>query len=84
MKRNTIRTSLDIPRTLHRQIHEAASRKGCSARQLMLSAIEQAIAPPQRRKVRLNLDKPLVPSTGKPISLTEEEIYELAFPFGNP
>lgn len=84
MKQNTIRTSLDLPRTLHRKLHEAASRKGCSARQLMLRAIEQAIVPTQRRKGRLNLDKPLVPSTGKPISLTEEEIYELAFPFGNP
>jgi len=70
MKPNTIRTSLDLPRTLHRQLHEAASRKGCSARQLMLQAIEQAIAPAQRKKGRLNLDKPLIPSTGKPIAIS--------------
>ena len=84
MKRNTIRISLDLPRNLHRQLHETAARKGCSARQLMLNAIEQAIAPAQGKRGRLSLDKPLVPSTGKSISLTEGEIYELAFPFGNP
>jgi len=84
MKANTVRTSLDLPKTLHRRLHEAAARQGCSARQLMLNAIEQAITGPSKKRGRLNLKKPLVPSTGKPISLTEEKLYELAFPFGNP
>ena len=69
---------------MHRQLHEAAARKDCSARQLMLHAIEQAIAAPSRKRGRVNLDKPLVPGTRKPISLSEEELYKLAFPFGNP
>jgi len=80
MKPGTIRTSVDIPRPLHQKLHEAAARKGCSARQLILTAIEQTIEPPRRKKGRLNLEHGLVPRTGKPISITNEEIYELGFP----
>jgi hypothetical protein len=38
---NTIRTSLDIPRDLHRRINEAARHRGCSAHALILSLIER-------------------------------------------
>jgi len=76
---DSIRTSIDVPRDLHRRLHEAAARKGCSARQLILRSIEQAIeeATPKRPRRRLNLDKPIVPSTGKPFDLTNEQIYDL-------
>jgi hypothetical protein len=76
----TIRTSLDLPRTLHRKLHEAAARKGCSARQLMLAAIERAIEeplakPPKRLDLR---NHPLIPRAGrKTIDLTNEQIYDL-------
>jgi len=43
MKSNTVRTSLDIPAPLHRQLHEAAARRGCSARQLILRSIERLV-----------------------------------------
>jgi metal-responsive CopG/Arc/MetJ family transcriptional regulator len=79
MKPSTIRISVYLPRTLHRKLHEEAARKGCSARQLVLSAIEQAIQPPRRGRRRLNLDKPLV-RLKKPISITNEQIYELGIP----
>jgi hypothetical protein len=46
---------------------------------LILSAIEQAIQPPRRGRRRLNLDKPLV-RLKKPISITNEQIYELGIP----
>ena len=60
----TIRTSLDIPLALHDRLHEAARRRGCSARQLILSYLERLAAeelprPPQR--VRL----PLVAASGR-------------------
>ena len=29
----SIRTSIDLPRDFHRRVHEAAARKGCSARE---------------------------------------------------
>lgn len=38
-----VRTSIDPPRDLHRRLHEAAARKGCSARQLILASIKQAV-----------------------------------------
>jgi hypothetical protein len=76
---NTIRTSLDLPRALHRRLHEAAARRGCSARQLMLAAIERAVeAAPGKTGKRLDLrNHPLVPRTGKPIDLTNERVYDL-------
>ena len=79
MKPESIRTSIDIPRDLHRRLHEAAARKGCSARQLILHSIEQAVeeVKPRRPPRRLNLDKPIVPSRGKPFDLTNEQIYDL-------
>jgi hypothetical protein len=83
MGKQTVRTSLDIPVALHRRLHEVAARSGCSARQLILRSIELAVkeAEPQRPQRRLNPDPPIVPSTGKPFDLTNEQIYDLvAFP----
>jgi len=76
---DSIRTSLDLPRDLHRRLHEVAARKGCSARQLILRSIERAVeeSTPKRPRRHLRLDPPIVPSTGKPIDLTNEQIYDL-------
>ena len=63
-----------------------SSRRCCVHRipatdhKLILTAIEQAIEPPYPKKGRLNLEHGLVPRTGKPISITNDEIYELGFP----
>jgi hypothetical protein len=43
MKPNSVRTSIDLPCDLHRRVHEAAARKGCSARKLILAGIERAV-----------------------------------------
>jgi hypothetical protein len=80
MKPKSVRTSVDLPRDLHRRLREEAARRGCSARQVILVAIEQAVAHPPRKKGRLNLEGGLIRRTGKPISITNEEIYELGFP----
>ena len=79
MGKQTVRTSLDVPVDLHRKIHELAAKKGCSARQLILRSIERAVrdAEPHRPRRRLNLEIPIVPSTGKPFDLTNEQIYGL-------
>jgi hypothetical protein len=78
-RRDSVRTSLEIPKRLHRQLREAAARRGCTARELVLEGIERVVAetPPQRPRRRLSLDPPIVPSTGKPFDLTESQIYEL-------
>lgn len=79
MRTNTIRTSIDLPRDLHRQIHEAAARKGCSARRLILAGIERVVeeSKPTRPRRRLRLDPPLIRPAGRHIELTNETIYEL-------
>ncbi len=80
MKPGTVRTSVDIPKDLHRRLRAAAARKGCSARQLILQGIESqvATAEPASKGKRLNLDPPIIPSRGgPPFDLTNEQIYEL-------
>jgi hypothetical protein len=79
MEQTAIRTSIDLPRDLHRRLHEAAARKGCSARKLILAGIERAVdeTRPTRPKQRLSLDEPLVPPAGRKLDMTNEEIYEL-------
>ena len=79
MKSNAIRTSIDLPRDLHRKIHEAAARKGCTARKLILAGIERAVeeAKVSRPIRRLSLDQPLIRPAGRRISITNEEAYEL-------
>jgi plasmid stability protein len=79
MKPHSVRTSIDLPRDLHRRLREAAARKGCSARQLILASIERAVAEaePVRPQRRLSLDTPLVPSRGKKFDLANEQIYDL-------
>ena len=80
MKAKPVRTSIDLPRELHRRLHEAATRKGCSARQLILAGIQRAVedSTPVRARRRLSLDPPIVPAAQrKPFDLDNEQIYQL-------
>ena len=79
MRRTSVRTSIDVPADLHRRLHAAAAREGCSARRLILRGIERAVreVEPQRPRQRLSMDVPIVPSTGKPFDLTNEQIHAL-------
>jgi hypothetical protein len=66
VKPPSVRTSLDIPAPLHRKLHEAAARRGCSARQLILRSLERLVEeelPHAAHRVRL----PLVPAAGRRI-----------------
>ena len=66
MKPDSISMSLDIPVPLHRKLHEAAARCGCSARQLILRSIsrlvEEELPHPSHR-----VELPLVPPIGRRI-----------------
>jgi hypothetical protein len=79
MKPGSVRTSIDLPRDIHRRLHEAAARKGCSARQLILAGIQRIIeqVEPVRPHRRLSLDPPLIPPAGRRIDLTNEQVYDL-------
>lgn len=74
-----LRTSVDIPRDLHKKLHEAARSRGCSARQLILESVERIVleASPQRPKRRLSLDRAPVSSRGHVFDLSPEQIHEL-------
>jgi hypothetical protein len=68
-----------IPCDLHFRLQAVAARKGCSVHQLILESLEQAVQDaelvrPQRRS---NLEPPIVPSTGRKIDLTNEQIYDI-------
>ena len=80
MKSNNVRTSLDLPRDLHRRLRAEAAKRDCSVRSLILAASGQTVASPAPRKGRLKLVRPVVANPRKPFSLTNEEIYELGFP----
>ena len=57
---------MDIPVRLHRRLREAAAKRGCSARQLIIRSIERLVAeelPGDSHSVRL----PLVPAAGRKI-----------------
>ena len=73
----TIRTSLDIPVDLHRRIHEAAKRRGCSARALILSSIEREVAFDSGVKGRVRA--PLLCGGGEPVNPSHDEIYDVLF-----
>jgi hypothetical protein len=76
MKR-TVRTSLDIPEDLHRRIHEAAKRRGCSARALILSSIDREVAFESGAKGRVQA--PLVLGEGEPVNPAHDQIYDVLF-----
>ncbi len=76
MKR-TVSTFLDIPEDLHRRIHEAAKRRGCSARALILSSIERDVAIESGAKGRVRA--PLVLGAGEPVNPSQDQIYDVLF-----
>ncbi len=58
MKPKTICTLLDIPAPLRCQLHEAAVRRGCSDRQLVLRSFERLVTeelPHSGKRVPLSL-----------------------------
>lgn len=78
-----VRTSIDIPRDLHRALHDTAKRRGCSARQLILESIERIVleAARQRPGHRLSLERAPVPSRGRVFDLTPDQLHDsIEFP----
>jgi hypothetical protein len=56
MKAKPIRTSIDLLRDLYRRLREAAARKGCSARTLILAGIERAVEETKATRPERRLD----------------------------
>jgi len=75
MKRDTIRTTVDVPAPLYRKLKEQAAAQGCSIRELILRGISNSLLEskrPRPKRVRF----PLIVSRGPKVDLTNEKIYE--------
>jgi hypothetical protein len=75
MKPASVRTTVDIPVPIYRQLKEQAAAQGKPARELILAGIETVLLRGQRsqpRRVRF----PLIRSKGPKVGLTNEQIYE--------
>jgi hypothetical protein len=76
MRQQTVRTTVDIPVALYRRLKVRAAAKGCSARELILVGIKQALAKDQS-PVAKRVHFPLLHSEGPVIDLTNEQIYDI-------
>ena len=76
---DTLRTSIDIPRDLHQRLHEAAARRDCSARQLILESIERTVLEvvAQGPARWLSLEPAPISSRGLGFELAADQIHEL-------
>jgi hypothetical protein len=79
MKPSHVRVSLDVPRELHRRVHEEAARMGCSSNELMLAGIEQVVNGhrAERPRKRLQLDPPLIRPAGRRIDPSNNHIHDI-------
>jgi hypothetical protein len=77
MKTQSVRTTVDIPASLYRQLKAQAAARGCSARELILVGIQKALLQeegPHLRRVQF----PLIVSDGPKVNLSNEQMYEYA------
>lgn len=80
MKQAAVRTTIDIPEPLYRQLKQQAASRGCSVRELVLTGVRSAVLKeekPRSRRVKF----PLFGSGNRKVPLTNEQIYEyIEFP----
>ena len=71
-----MRTTVDIPDAMYRQLKAKAASRGCSVKELVLKGVEKELNTTQRKKKRVN--PPLVRSKlpGK-LRITGKQIYEI-------
>ena len=76
MKQASVRTTVDIPAPLYRQLKEQAAARGCSIRELVLAGAATVLSSQHRPRQR-RVQFPLLGSGKRKVSLTNEQIYEL-------
>lgn len=76
MSRDAVRTTVDIPAPMYRQLKEQAANQGCSVRDLLLTGAERILIRP-RRPVKQTVQFPLIRSTGVKVELSNRRMYEL-------
>jgi hypothetical protein len=75
MKRDSVRTTVDIPGTLYRKLKAQAAARGSSVRALVLAGVRVILLEGQRPQPK-EVQFPLIKSKGPKVSLTNEQIYE--------
>jgi len=75
MKKKIVRTTVDIPAELYRELKERAADKGCSIRDLVLAGVKGVLLEGQRPRSK-RVKFPLIVSKGPKVDLTNEQIYE--------
>jgi plasmid stability protein len=75
-----MRTTIDIPDGIYRQLKSRAAREGSSARALILKGVKEVLKP-ERRKTGTPVALPIVRSK-RPgtVALDNAAIYDVAFP----
>jgi hypothetical protein len=75
-----VRTTINIPDTMYRNLKSRAAAQGCSVKELILECVEREFQHESRQKKRIKL--PIVRSKAPgTLDLTNEEIYGLiSFP----
>lgn len=80
MKQDSVRTTVDIPAALYRQLKAKAAVTDSSIRELVLAGVRTVLLQgrrPPHKKVRF----PLIVSSGPKVDLNNEQIYEyIEFP----
>jgi hypothetical protein len=80
MKRDSVRTTVDIPEPLYRKLKQQANSTGRSIRELLLAGVESVVLRPKHRRAR-RAKFPLFGSDGPKVHVTNEMIYEhIEFP----
>lgn len=80
MKRQAVRTTVDIPAALYQRLKAQAAAQGRSVRELILLGVRVTLAEGKRPRSK-RVKFPLIVSDGPKVDLTNEHIYEhLGFP----
>lgn len=75
VKKQSIRTTLDIPAPLYRRLKEQAAARGSSIRELVLLGVKNILLQEHRLRPK-RVQFPLIVSEGPKVNLTNEQVYE--------
>lgn len=80
MKKDSVRTTVDIPTPIYRKLKQQAAANGRSVRELVLAGVRSVLLQGQRPSPR-RVQFPLIVSDGPEVEMTNEQIYEhIEFP----
>jgi hypothetical protein len=75
MKQHSIRTTVDIPAPLYRELKEQAAASGHSVRAPVLAGVKSVLQDRKRQRTK-RVQFPLIVSKGPNVKLTNRQIYE--------